>query len=194
MVQQPPVAQMYPQVQVPHYANAMPYRQYMSPVYVPPMAMPGYSSNSPYPHPPNGNNYMMMPGGGSNVNANNLKYGPQQFKHVPSGNPTGFGNFTSAAGYAMNAPGVIGSTTVEDSARIKYKANNHYAPNPQVIYSNLSLVKVQTIFYIQKVSLKRNLVHCAVNIWVHLCSNPKVLTKSIVTLLNKWLGVQSQLL
>nr|GMC73124.1 GBF-interacting protein 1-like isoform X4 [Ipomoea batatas] len=46
--QQQPVAQMYPQVHVPHFTSIMPYRQFLSPVYVPPMAMPGYSSNPAY--------------------------------------------------------------------------------------------------------------------------------------------------
>ncbi|KAK4267245.1 hypothetical protein QN277_024051 [Acacia crassicarpa] len=139
MVQQPPpVAQMYPQVHVSHFANVMPYRQYLSPVYVPPMAVPGYSSNPPYPHPSNGNSYLLMPGGGSHLNANSLKYGLQQFKHVPSGSPTGFGNFTSSAGYAMNAPGVIGgATALEDSSRIKYKDNSLYVPNPQAETSEI---------------------------------------------------------
>lgn len=131
--QQPPVAQMYPQVHVSHYANLMPYRQYLSPVYVPPMAVQGYSNNSPYPHPNTGNSYLLMPGGSSHVNANNLKYGVQQFKPVPAGSPTGFGNFGNPTGYAMLAPGVVGgAATLEDSSRVKYK-DNLYVPNPQVM-------------------------------------------------------------
>ncbi|CAI8607934.1 unnamed protein product [Vicia faba] len=128
--QQHQVAQMYPQVHLSHYANLMPYRQFLSPVYVPPMAVPGYSNNAPYPHPTNGN-YVLMPGGGSHLNANNLKYGVQQFKPVPAGNPSGFGNFASPAGYAMLAPGVVGGASgLEDSSRVKYK-DNLYVPNPQ---------------------------------------------------------------
>ncbi|KAF7814076.1 GBF-interacting protein 1-like isoform X1 [Senna tora] len=135
--QQTPVAQMYPQVHVSHFANLMPFRQFLSPVYVPPLAMPGYSSNPPYPHPSNGNSYVLMPGGGSHLNANSLKYGLQQFKPVPSGSPTAFGNFTNPAGYAMNAPGVVGgATTLEDSSRIKYK-DNLYVPNPQAETSEI---------------------------------------------------------
>lgn len=131
--QQPPVPQMYPQVHVSHFANLMPYRQFLSPVYVPPMAMPGYSSNPPYPHPTNGNSYVLMPGGGSHLNANNMKYGVQQFKPVPAGSPTGFGNFANPTGYAMITPGVVGgATALEDSSRVKYK-ENLYVPNPQVI-------------------------------------------------------------
>lgn len=135
--QQPPhVAQMYPQVHVSHYANLMPYRQFISPVYVPPMAVPGYSNNPAYPHMSNGNSYLLMPGGGSHLNANSLKYGVQQFKPVPAGSPTGFGNFTNPAGYAMNAPGVVGGATgLEDSSRMKYKDGNLYVPNPQVKFT-----------------------------------------------------------
>lgn len=133
--QQPPVAQMYPQVHVSHFANLMPYRQFLSPVYVPPMAMPGYSSNpAAYPpHPSNANSYLLMPGGGSSHLApSGIKYGIQQFKPVPTGSPTGFGNFTSPTGYAINAPGVVGSATgIEDSSRLKYKDGNLYVPNPQ---------------------------------------------------------------
>ena len=133
--QQPPhVAQMYPQVHVSHYANMMPYRQYISPVYVPPMAVPGYSNNPAYPHMSNGNSYLLMPGGASHLNANSLKYGVQQFKPV-AGSPTGFGNFTNPAGYAMNTPGVGGATGLEDSSRMKYKDGNLYVPNPQVMFT-----------------------------------------------------------
>ncbi|KAK7294416.1 hypothetical protein RJT34_17305 [Clitoria ternatea] len=137
--QQPPVAQMYPQVHVSHFANLMPYRQFLSPVYVPPMPMPGYSSNPPYPHPTNGSSYLLMPGGGSHLNANNLKYGVQQFKPVPAGSPTGFGNFPNPTGYAMIAPGVVGgATALEDSSRVKYK-DNLYVPNPQAETSEIWL-------------------------------------------------------
>ncbi|XP_024022469.1 GBF-interacting protein 1-like isoform X1 [Morus notabilis] len=136
--QQPPVAQMYPQVHVSHFANLMPYRQFLSPVYVPPMAMPGYSSSPAYPHPSNGNSYLLMPGGGTHLNANSLKYGVQQFKPVPAGNPTGFGNFSNPNGYAINTPGVVGGATgLEDSSRIKYKDGNLYVPNPQAETSEM---------------------------------------------------------
>ncbi|KAF3452061.1 hypothetical protein FNV43_RR08157 [Rhamnella rubrinervis] len=136
--QQPPVAQMYPQVHVSHFANLMPYRQFLSPVYVPPMAMPGFSSNPAYPHPSSGNSYLLMPGGGTHLNANSLKYGVQQFKPVPAGSPTGFGNFTNPNGYAINAPGVVGTATgLEDSSRIKYKDGNLYVPNPQAETSEI---------------------------------------------------------
>ncbi|KAF1898472.1 hypothetical protein Lal_00042167 [Lupinus albus] len=133
--QQPPVAQMYPQLHVSHYANLMPYRQFLSPVYVPPMGMPGYSSNHPYPHPTNGSSYVLMPGGGSHLNANSLKYGIQQFKPVPAG----FGNYANPTGYAMISPGVVGgATTLEDSSRVKYK-DNLYVPNPQAETSEIWL-------------------------------------------------------
>lgn len=136
--QQPPVAQMYQQVHVPHFANLMPYRQFLSPVYVPPMAMPGYSSNPAYSHPSNANSYLLMPGGSSHLGANGLKYGIQQLKPVPAGSPTGFGNFTNPTGYAINAPGVVGSATgLEDSSRLKYKDGNIYVPNPQAETSEI---------------------------------------------------------
>ncbi|KAJ6415852.1 hypothetical protein OIU84_004609 [Salix udensis] len=136
--QQPPMAQMYPQVHVSPFTNLMPYRQFISPVYVPPMPMPGYSSNPAYPHPSNGNSYMLMPGGGSHLNANGLKYGIQHYKPVPGSNPAGFGNFTSQSGYAINAPGVIGSAAgLEDPSRMKYKDGNIYVPNPQAESSEI---------------------------------------------------------
>ncbi|KAI4355495.1 hypothetical protein L6164_004261 [Bauhinia variegata] len=136
--QQQPVAQMYPQVHVSHFANLVPFRQFLSPVYVPPMPMPGYSSNPPYAHPSNGSSYLLMPGGSSHLNANSLTYGVQQYKPVPAGSPTGFGNFPNPTGYAMNAPGVVGgATTLEDSSRIKYKESNLYVPNPQAETSEI---------------------------------------------------------
>ncbi|KAI3414861.1 uncharacterized protein J3R85_015784 [Psidium guajava] len=136
--QPPPVAQMYPQVHVSHFPNLLPYRQFISPVYVPPMAMPGFSSNPAYPHPSSGNSYMLMPGGASHLNTGGLKYGVQQFKPVPAGSPTGFGNFASPAGYAVNPPGIVGSATgLDDSSRMKYKDNNLYVPTPQAETSEM---------------------------------------------------------
>ncbi|RVW67734.1 hypothetical protein CK203_063291 [Vitis vinifera] len=115
---QPPVPEMYDQVHVPHFANLMPYRQFLSLVYVPPMAMPGYSSNPTYTHPSNANSYLLMPGGSSHLGANRLKHGIQLLKPVLAGSPTGFGNFTNPTGYAINAPSVVGSATgLEDSSR-----------------------------------------------------------------------------
>ncbi|KAE8696373.1 Detected protein of unknown function [Hibiscus syriacus] len=136
--QQPPVAQMYPQVHMPHFANLMPYRQFVSPIYMPQMAMPGYSSNPAFPHPSNGSSYLLMPGGSTHIGANGVKYGLQQFKPVPAGTPTGFGNFTSPSGYAINAPGVVGSATgLEDLSRSKYKDGNIYVQNQQADTSDL---------------------------------------------------------
>ncbi|XP_030490737.2 GBF-interacting protein 1-like [Cannabis sativa] len=137
--QQPPVPQMYPSVHVSHFANLIPYRQYLPPqVYVPPMAMPGYSNNPAYPHPSNGNSYVLMPGGGTHLNANSLKYGVQQYKPVPAGSPTGFGNFSNPNGYAISNPGVVGGASGhEDSSRIKYKDCNLYVPNPQAETSEI---------------------------------------------------------
>ena len=74
-----------------------------------------------------------MPGGSSHLGANRLKHGIQLLKPVLAGSPTGFGNFTNPTGYAINAPGVVGSATgLEDSSRLKYKDGNIYVPNPQV--------------------------------------------------------------
>ncbi|KAF5793422.1 putative GBF-interacting protein [Helianthus annuus] len=142
MVQQqaPVAAQMYPQVHLPHFANLMPYRQFISPVYVPPMVMPGYSNNPTYsPHPSTGNSYLMMAGANSaHVSANGLKYAIPQYKSVQAGSPTGFGNFTSPTGYALNTPGVVGSASgLDDSSRLKYKDGNIYVPNPQAETSEL---------------------------------------------------------
>ncbi|XP_021716508.1 GBF-interacting protein 1-like [Chenopodium quinoa] len=131
MQQQAPMAQMYPQVHLSHYANVMPYRQYLPPLYVPPM-VPGFSGNPGYPHLSNGSSYVLMPGGSSHIPANSLKYGVQQFKPFPAVSPTGFGNLANPSGYAINAPGVVGGPTgLDDSSRMKYKDNNLYVPNPQ---------------------------------------------------------------
>ncbi|KAL9265570.1 hypothetical protein AKJ16_DCAP08772 [Drosera capensis] len=141
MQQQPPMTQMYPQVHVPHFPNVMPYRQFISPMYVPPMGVPGYSSNPAYPHPSNGSSYVMMPGGSSQLNTNGLKYGMQQFKPVPAGSPT-FGNYATPSGYSMNNPRMVGGVTgIEDSSRIKYKDSNMYLQNPQ---AETSEVWIQT--------------------------------------------------
>ncbi|KAL1811332.1 hypothetical protein DCAR_0623383 [Daucus carota subsp. sativus] len=137
MVQQPQLAQMYPQVHLSHYANMMPYRQFLSPVYVPPMAVPaGYTSNPSYPHPSSGNSYLLMPGGSSHLPGSGVKYGIQQFKPVPTGSPTGFGNFTNPNGYPINAP-TVSATGLEDSSRLKYKDVNLYVPNPQAETSEI---------------------------------------------------------
>ncbi|KAE9615994.1 hypothetical protein Lalb_Chr04g0261091 [Lupinus albus] len=109
-------------------------KEFLPPNFFPPATMPGYSSNPPYYHPANGNNYLSMPEGSSHPNANGLKYGVQQFKPAPFGGPTGFHNFTnftSPTGYAVNTPGmVMGAAAIEDSSRINYK-DNIYGPNFQ---------------------------------------------------------------
>ncbi|KAL1531043.1 GBF-interacting protein 1-like isoform X3 [Salvia divinorum] len=90
-----------------------------------------------YPHPSNGSSYLLMPGNNSHLTPSGVKYGIQQFKPVPTGSPTGFGNFTSPAGYAINAPGVVASTAGhDDSSRIKYK-DSLYIPNPQAETSEI---------------------------------------------------------
>lgn len=135
--QQQQLAQMYPQLHVSHFANLMPYRQFLSPVYVPPMPVPGYSNSPAYPHPSNGSSYLLMPGNSSHLTSSGVKYGIQQFKPVPTGSPTGFGNFTNPTGYAINTPGVVGSAGGhDDSSRLKYK-DSLYVPNPQAETSEI---------------------------------------------------------
>ncbi|XP_010465276.1 PREDICTED: uncharacterized protein LOC104745669 isoform X1 [Camelina sativa] len=139
--QQASMQQMYPQVHVSHYPNLMPYRQFLSPVYVPhQMPMPGYSGNpAAYAHPSNGNGYVLMPGGGSHLGSNGVKYGiNQQFKPVPTGGHTGFGTYNNPNGYPINPPNVVGNATgLEDSSRMKYKDGNIYNPNPQAETSEI---------------------------------------------------------
>ncbi|XP_011625290.1 uncharacterized protein LOC18439379 isoform X1 [Amborella trichopoda] len=136
MVQQQPVAPLYaqpPGVHIPHYTNFVPYRQYLSPLYVPPMAMPaGFSTNPAYPHAPSGSSYLLMPGGGSShlTTGGAMKYSPSQYKPVPSPIPTAYGNYANqAGGYGASTPVVTAG--LEDMSRIKYKESNLYIPNPQ---------------------------------------------------------------
>ncbi|XP_051135336.1 uncharacterized protein LOC127254322 [Andrographis paniculata] len=129
--QQQQLAQMYPQLHVSHFTNLMPYRQFISPVYVPPMPVPGYSNNPAYPHPTNGSSYVLMPGNSSHLTPSGMKYGIQQYKPVPAGSQTGFANYTTPTGYAVNTPGVVGGAVGhDDSSRLKYK-DTLYVPNPQ---------------------------------------------------------------
>lgn len=73
-----------------------------------------------------------MPSGGSHLTAGGVKYGVSQYKPVPSGNPSGYGNYTHPAGFTMGSPGVIGAAVgVDDVNRMKYK-DNIYASTPQV--------------------------------------------------------------
>ena len=97
------------------------------------MAMPNYSSNAAYPHPPNGSNYLVMPGGNSHITASGMKYATSQYKPVPAGSPNAFGNYTNPSGSTMSAPGTAGSAAgLDEASRIKYKDNSSYVPNPQV--------------------------------------------------------------
>ncbi|KAI4325351.1 hypothetical protein MLD38_030760 [Melastoma candidum] len=133
------LTQIYPPVHVSHFANMMPCRQFVSPVYMSPMAVPGYSGNPAYPHPSSGNSYMLMPGAASHINAGTLKYGMRQFKPVPGSSPTGFGNFVNHVGYSVNSAGIVGNAArIDDSSRVKYKDSNLYIPNPQhsIFYHN----------------------------------------------------------
>ncbi|KAK9131341.1 hypothetical protein Sjap_011828 [Stephania japonica] len=138
MLQQPPMAHMYPQMHVSPFP-IVPYRQYLSHVYVPPMAVPGYSNGpAAYPHPSNGNSYVLMPGGSSHLAPGSLKYGASQYKPVPSGTATGFGSYSNLPGYAMNTQGAVGGASgLEDSTRMKYKEGNIFVPNAQADASEL---------------------------------------------------------
>ncbi|KAJ6851726.1 uncharacterized protein M6B38_258480 [Iris pallida] len=138
--QQQPVTNLYPQVHFSHFPNFVPYRHIFSPVYVPPMAIPNYSNNPAYPHPSNGSNYFLMPGGSSHIPAGGVKYAPSQYKTVPSGNPSGYGNYTNPTGFTINPPGSVGgATALEDVNRPRYKDNNLYIPNPQAETSDMWL-------------------------------------------------------
>ncbi|KAF9614076.1 hypothetical protein IFM89_014876 [Coptis chinensis] len=111
----------------------MPHRRFLSPVYVPPMGVPGYSNNLAYPHPSNGNGYLRCRGS-SQLAPGGLKYGASQHKPIPAGTPTGFGSYSNPAGYTLNAQGTVGGATdLDDSTRMKYKDGNIYVPNPQVL-------------------------------------------------------------
>ncbi|RRT53130.1 hypothetical protein B296_00012861, partial [Ensete ventricosum] len=130
--------QMYPQVHIPHYPNFVPYRHIFSPVYVPPIALPNYSSNPAYPHPSNGNNYLMMPGGSSQIPAASMKYAAAQYKPVPGGSPTAYASYNNSAGFTISSPGAVGSTAgPDDITRIKYKDHGLYMPNQQAETSDI---------------------------------------------------------
>ena len=140
-LQQQPLTNMYPQVHISHFPNFMPYRHIFSPVYVPPMAMPNYSGNPAYPHHSNGSSYLLMPGGSSHVTAGGMKYAASQYKPVPAGSPTTYGNYTNPSGFTISPPGSVGGATgLEDATRIKYKDNNLYVPNPQVLFIVAALI------------------------------------------------------
>lgn len=133
MVQQQPLAQSYPQVHISHFPNCIPYQRFLSPIYVPPVAMSNYSSNSSYPHTSSHSNYLLMQGGSSLLTAGGLKYATSQYKPVPTVGPTGYGNYNNLAGYTVSAPGTINNTAgMEDVSMIKYKEGNLYVPNLQV--------------------------------------------------------------
>ncbi|XP_020276851.1 LOW QUALITY PROTEIN: uncharacterized protein LOC109851226 [Asparagus officinalis] len=136
--QQQALANMYSQVHISHFPNFMPYRHMFSPVYVPPMAMPNYSSNPAYPHPSNASSYLLMPGGNSHLTGGGMKYAASQFKPVPAGSPTTYGSYANPTGFAITPPGNVGGATgLEDATRIKYKDNNLYVPNPQAETSDI---------------------------------------------------------
>jgi hypothetical protein len=123
---------MYQQVQVPQYANLLPYRHVFSPYYAPPVAVPSYSSNPAFPQLPHASSYLLMQNAAPHE-IGSMKYGPpHQFKQLFPGSPAGYGSYPSQNGYPVNN-GIIGSTgTVEDVSMSKYKDNNIYGPNQQV--------------------------------------------------------------
>ncbi|XP_031497799.1 GBF-interacting protein 1-like isoform X1 [Nymphaea colorata] len=141
MMQQQQMAPVYPQpagVHLPQFPNFFPYRQFLSPLYVPPMAVPSFSGSPGYPHPPAGSSYLIMPGGSSHLTPGGLKYAPAQYKPIPGASPIGYGNYSNPAGYAVTTPMTpSGNTGVDDVSRIKYKENNLYIPNPQAESSEI---------------------------------------------------------
>ncbi|XP_042384065.1 uncharacterized protein LOC121976125 isoform X2 [Zingiber officinale] len=129
--------QMYPQVHMPHYPNFVPYRHIFSPIYVPPIAMPNYSSNPAYPHPSNGNNFVLMPGGSSQISSDTMKYALPQYKPLPTGSPTAYTSYSNSA-FSISSPVAVGSTTgIEDFSRVKYKDSSLYVLNQQAETSDL---------------------------------------------------------
>lgn len=93
--------------------------------------MPNYSSNPPYPHPPNGNNYLVMPGGSSQIAAGSMKYAPAQYKPLPAGSPTAYASYNNSA-FTISSTGAVGTAGLEDFSRMKYKDSSLYVPNQQV--------------------------------------------------------------
>lgn len=152
--QQQAMAQIYPQIHIPHYPNFMPYRHILSPFYGPPMAMQNYSSNPAYAHPTAGSSYVLMPGGTSHLPTGGIKYPPSQYKSLPTGSPTAYGNYSSPSAFAIGTPSPIGGPTgLEDVTRIKFKDNNLYVPNQQTEGSDMwmqnprELAGLQTPYY-----------------------------------------------
>lgn len=117
------VAQLYPQMQFPQFPNYLPYRQFIPPMYVPQMAVPNYSNNPAYPHPSNVSSYVLMPGGGSQLNAAGIKYKP-----VPSSSNISYGNYTNPAAYSISGA----TSNLDDANMIKYKDSNFFVQNAQV--------------------------------------------------------------
>lgn len=75
-----------------------------------------------------------MQGGSSHLTTGGLKYAASQYKPVPAGAPTGYGNYTNTGGYTVSTPGMVSSATgLEDATRLKYKEGNLYVPNQQVL-------------------------------------------------------------
>ncbi|KQK21306.1 uncharacterized protein LOC100821170 isoform X2 [Brachypodium distachyon] len=135
---QQPVPQMYQQVQVPQYPSFLPYRHVFSPYYVPPVAVPNYSSNPSFPQLPHASNYLVMPNGASHE-IGSMKFGtPHQYKQVFPGSPAGYGSYANQSGYPVSNC-IIGSTgAVEDASMSKYKDNNNmYTPNQQAETTDL---------------------------------------------------------
>lgn len=126
--QQQSAGQIYPQI---HFPNFLPYRHVVSPLYVPPMAVPNYSSNAAYTHLPNGSSYVVMPGGNSHLSAGGMKYATSQYKTVhASGGTAIYSNYST--GYPISSDTFGSATGLEDANRIKYKDSGLYIPNPLV--------------------------------------------------------------
>jgi len=72
------------------------------------------------------------------VTAGGMKYAASQYKPVPAGSHTAYGNYANPTGFTISPAGSVGGATgLEDATRIKYKDNNLYVPNPQAETSDI---------------------------------------------------------
>ncbi|KAK9149172.1 hypothetical protein Scep_007929 [Stephania cephalantha] len=142
MIHQQPMGQFYPPLHLSQYPNFMPCRQFASPVFLPTMPVPGYSPNPAYSHSLNGGSYLVMPGFGSHLAPDSLKYDASQYKPIPSSSPTGLCTYANSLGYPINTQGT-GVTAFEDSTAMKYK--DGYVPNRQVDTSEIWVQAPQEI-------------------------------------------------
>lgn len=80
------------------------------------------------------------------MTAGGMKYAASQYKPVPAGSPTAYGNYANPTGFTISPPGSVGGATgLEDASRIKYKDNNLYVPNPQVMFLVAAFIKLRLL-------------------------------------------------